>query len=554
MCYIHIYTSIITIFSITDAVTTEPVDNEPPVLISELSIPPPGAKFSNKKGDEVPETWSLTFTKPFDRPKKPSFIRLKESGHKKTEEIAKFNVANLREVVFVDGKQSSTVEFKPPLKKLKDGVRYIIEVDAGTAIVFQPDPCGNAPAENPNPMSMYGFETKSCKSTPPPKMLPTESTPSEGKPMTRGKAWQIKFNTKIKRPSNPAFIKVIKADGNIEVASFDTSDPTQVEFPSDDATVLRYTPTFEMEDDKQYSLSIGSGIAVAAKAGKCRNDRKVNENVLSHYNFLSPPPLKPYSSCGENSMTFYVPHKVVNKMDPTLLHLHDKRCKAERLDKDYLVITTFYDECATKSKRLGPNSRRYINTLRSSPKPVFEGASATREVQKVDIRFVCDVTGSGVNDPRYNSNNGVEGKKYSGSSKMKTHLALYTDETFTEKTTTRFPNVSFSNTLYFAGIAEDSNNRLEIESCRATAKDKTCTTDDEPYVLIENGCPVDSTVTFLDSKKSQVRFSISAFGITEKGLDHDVIVRCRMIACDSENSADCDKLQTARKSCGPPKG
>ncbi|XP_071949480.1 uncharacterized protein [Antedon mediterranea] len=538
----------------SDEVTTEPIDNEPPALVPALSIPAPGAKFSNKPGQGIPKTWRLTFSKPFDRPKTEAFIRIKASGKKGLQQLATFNVADPEEVAFVDGEKSAVLEFKPPLNKLKDGANFMIEVDAGTAVVYKKDLCGNAPAENENPVSMYGFETEKCKSIPPPKILPAESIPAEGQPMATGKPWQIKFSKKIKRPSKPAFIKIIMVDGNVEAASFDVSDPSQVVFPDDDQTVLRYTPTFEMEDDKQYSLSIGKGIAVAAKTSNCKGDPKVNDNVMANYNFLSPPPLKPFSSCDENSMTFFVPHKYVSKIEPTLLHLHDKRCTAKNFDKDYLIVKTFYDECATKSKRLGPNSMRYMNTLRSTPEPVFAGASATRKVHEVDIRFICDVKGTGVNTPRYNSNNGVEGRKFSGSTNMKTYLALYTDKTFSKKTELKFPNVSFSDVLYFGANADDSTNRLEIESCRAVAKDKTCTDDDEPYVFIEKGCPVDSTVRFLDSTDSELRFSISAFAIIGKGLDHDVIVRCRMVACNARNADDCDRLKEARSSCGPAKG
>ncbi|WP_411017538.1 hypothetical protein, partial [Salmonella sp. s51090] len=143
---------------ISKTLSTDTEDVEPAELLMDKSIPTPGTVYGNRKGETpMPKKWRLVFNKPVSRPRKPAFVRLKYAKGANFKELAKFNFADENEVAFLDGEESARIEFLPPMEKFKDGVQYFIEIDAGTAIVYKPDPCGNAPAESPNPGLMVPF-------------------------------------------------------------------------------------------------------------------------------------------------------------------------------------------------------------------------------------------------------------------------------------------------------------------------------------------------------------------------------------------------------------
>ncbi|XP_033107244.1 uncharacterized protein LOC117109113 [Anneissia japonica] len=272
-------------------------------------------------------------------------------------ELAKFNVADKREVTFLDGRTSARIEFNPPIDKLKDGVTYMVEVDAGTAIVYKPDPCGNAPAATENAGAMFPFMTAECKPKPPPQAIPDESIPSPDFETAKERVWHIKFNKKIVRPTESAFIKILELPSKKLLAKYDASKAGQVEFPSDDPTILRFDKPAGIEDGMKFTLELGPGVVMAVNAQPCRSEMNnlvggvaMKPNPPTSWGFKSPPPPEPYVDCGDYSMTFHVPHKYVDDMAPELLHLHDPSCTAKSRNSKFMSVTTFFDECGTKSK------------------------------------------------------------------------------------------------------------------------------------------------------------------------------------------------------------
>ncbi|CAI5646363.1 unnamed protein product [Oreochromis niloticus] len=77
-----------------------------------------------------------------------------------------------------------------------------------------------------------------------------------------------------------------------------------------------------------------------------------------------------------------------------------------------------------------------------------------------------------------------------------------------------------------------NNTEIFVESCRASPYDNP--NYHPTYSIIENGCPVDSTVmTHAPDNKRQFRFCIEAFKFI--GLHDQVYISCSVMVCEAGN-------------------
>ncbi|XP_071966069.1 uncharacterized protein [Antedon mediterranea] len=381
-------------------------DVQPARILPLQSTPGPGTQF----GKNPPATWKVKFNKPIERPEHAAYIKIVEIGRKGQKTIAKYDVKNSNQVTLM----GDTARFRPPLNKLKDGVMYSIQVEAGTGLVYYKDPCGNAPAAKPNDESMWVFGTQACTPAAPPKVVKGGSFPRPDIKIDGEETWTIKFNKEIERPTSTAFVTVVELtrNGEREVARLDAKNRNQVIFPNYDKTIINVrAPLNVLEDGNVYELRVESGVAVSFNPNTCRNELSRKPSARAAWTFKTPPPPVPYVDCQDYKMTFYVPIRLAKGIAARFLHLHDPNCVATRINATHIAVMTYYDECGTVQKTITSDITRYANTLRNDAEPVMRGAPVTRRQHNVELRYMCEVTGTKL-DRMFNPNTGVQSDKY----------------------------------------------------------------------------------------------------------------------------------------------
>ncbi|XP_071943780.1 uncharacterized protein [Antedon mediterranea] len=366
----------------------------------------------------------------------------------------------------------------------------------------------------------------------PPVILLNQSTPVANS-VYEGteELWTITFDGPVQRPTNNSHIKILDSKKNI-ITKYNAVEDV-VRFPKSDLTIVQYPAPTGLEGGKDYLVKVEAGFSERVWTTPCGLSTKaVNDERMYGFEIAKPP--EPEVECGESYINVRIPKTYVNNIPASELHLHDTRCRIQDNDPMYYTIEFDYDECGTIIKRSSKSKTKFYNTIRDDPKPIFPGAPVTRAKHKVEMQIICEMRGLKVNDVFFKPVAAVKPEKYKATGEFKTYLKMYEDSSYrTDITGTA--SVELKETLYFSAQSTSSKD-VAIESCKAMAKFGTCTENDKKYTFIENGCGVDSSVSFIPSGLDH-RFSIKSFGFLQYGLTNEVFLKCKMVSCKPEASS-----------------
>ncbi|XP_033116560.1 uncharacterized protein LOC117116597 [Anneissia japonica] len=385
----------------------------------------------------------------------------------------------------------------------------------------------------------------------PPQILIHESFPRSNTELDETLIdWFIKFDSPVSRPENSAYVTITDVTMRTTFARYDASNPDEVDFPTDDPTIARYKAPTNLIGGREYLIQIDESFGVVKYTALCY--RSAIKSDRSLYNFKNPKPPEPEVRCGQSEITAYIPKSYVNNMSVNKLHLIDPRCNSKD-NGTHLIVQFAYDACGTYIKKKSSDLTRFINILRDDPEPYKTSTLITRAQRQVNIRIICEVKGVGIANVFFNPDTSVESSTFKATTTLEANLELYEDKSYS----TLVPygtakGVKFPERLFFTARAQDSSKEVAIESCRATAKYKTCSKFDKKYEFISNGCPVDDTVQFTSSGfLDQKRFSIETFAMINYGIDDTVWVMCSFLTCDkSDTQSACKDMNSPI--CGSP--
>ncbi|XP_033111136.1 uncharacterized protein LOC117112175 [Anneissia japonica] len=386
----------------------------------------------------------------------------------------------------------------------------------------------------------------------PPQVLPELSYPTAAEPLDLERSeWHLTFDQKVSRPKGRKRINVIDVSTRRTIASYDASKPKQVRFKKELTETVYFNAPTNLKDGQMYYVEVEKGFAEISVNDACFKSATKASDEAGLF-FHTPKPKEPVVDCGDHEITFYLPRYKVDDMEPSMFHLHDPRCKAKHLNDTFMVISFGYDECGTLIKNKGTKETRFYNTLRDDPEPYEPNSPISRKKRRFEMKIKCVITGIGVSDIFYDPDTVVKPTKHRGLGRMKSHLTLYEDSSYSSAYKVKAnPDVALNQSLYFSVKAVDESKELQIMRCFAFARDRTCSKFDAKYEFVTDGCPVDDTVEMQYSHlEYEKRFSISAFAFLNFGYDDNVIVKCSAVTCKrNDRQSACAQLEAQRRSC-----
>ncbi|XP_071966219.1 uncharacterized protein [Antedon mediterranea] len=389
--------------------------------------------------------------------------------------------------------------------------------------------------------------------TEPPKTLPQvepqKSYPLMGQPLDlEAEYWWVAFDQGITRPKKKKFIYISNIMTGEIIAKYDASKENQVIFDGEKSKKIKYRPPQHLAPNTIFSVSVDDGFGEVSYNDACGRSA-TNPSDAGAFVFQTPKPLEPAVDCGDNEITFYIPRTYVNDISPKKLHLHDPTCVAKPLNDTFMMVRFGYDECETRILNPKKGLTRFLNTLRDDPEPAGPGLPISRHKRQFEMKVFCDIKGMDTADVFYDPDTTVTTTKHAGKGSFRTYLTLF-DENMKQVPAGLSPSVFLNDTLTFSAKPVKKGMDVEIESCKATPLDRTCTKYDADYEFIKNGCPVDNTVQYTDLSASEKRFAVSAFSFLHYASNDQVMVKCKMFACKpGKSSSACKDLKDNRNLC-----
>ncbi|CAH1265538.1 CUZD1 [Branchiostoma lanceolatum] len=250
--------------------------------------------------------------------------------------------------------------------------------------------------------------------------------------------------------------------------------------------------------------------------------------------------------CHRNSMN------VVIMLSPLTenynFEFRDASCRAVR-DVHHFLLQTRHDECGTRKEIRSAEHVKYSNELQaySITDPARLNNAGPLQITRtpdwtVNIRVECYYNMSQVRTADFGVYEGEADLLKHGLSSVGFQLEIFDNPDFYKENSNRI-FVPLGAPLYlqasFAPDFSDPDLMVFTESCWATPMGLG-EGNNGRYTLLEDGCPIDDTVTFLPSSPDRYRFSLESFKFVPNVKE--VNIHCSIMACDAlDTSSRCHR-------------
>ncbi|XP_019619523.1 PREDICTED: CUB and zona pellucida-like domain-containing protein 1 [Branchiostoma belcheri] len=250
--------------------------------------------------------------------------------------------------------------------------------------------------------------------------------------------------------------------------------------------------------------------------------------------------------CHRNSMN------VVIMMSPLTenynFEFRDASCRAVR-DVHHFLLQTRHDECGTRKEIRSAEHVKYSNELQAYSTTDTARLNNAGPLQitrtpdwTVNIRVECYYNMSQVRTVDFGVYEGEADLLKHGLSSIDFQLEIFDNPEFYKENSNRI-FVPLGAPLYlqasFAPDFSDPDLMVFTESCWATPMGLG-EGNIGRYTILEDGCPIDDTVTFLPSSPDRYRFSLESFKFVPNVKE--VKIHCSIMACDAlDTSSRCHR-------------
>ncbi|XP_035675696.1 CUB and zona pellucida-like domain-containing protein 1 isoform X1 [Branchiostoma floridae] len=226
----------------------------------------------------------------------------------------------------------------------------------------------------------------------------------------------------------------------------------------------------------------------------------------------------------------------------------DASCRAVR-DVHHFLLQTRHDECGTRKEIRSAEHVKYSNELQaySTTDPGRLDNAGPLQITRtpdwtVNIRVECYYNMSQVQTADFGVYEGEADLLKHGLSSIGFQLEIFDNPDFYKENSNKI-FVPLGAPLYlqasFAPEFSDPDLMVFTESCWATPMGLGEGSNGR-YTILEDGCPIDDTVTFLPSSPDRYRFSLDSFKFVPNVKE--VNIHCSIMACDAlDTSSRCHR-------------
>ncbi|XP_071482682.1 scavenger receptor cysteine-rich domain-containing protein DMBT1-like [Diadema antillarum] len=240
--------------------------------------------------------------------------------------------------------------------------------------------------------------------------------------------------------------------------------------------------------------------------------------------------------CDSNSMTVLVDRVLLAPGDGAGdVYLVDESCRGYDHDSVKVAVSTTFGHCGTKMEET-ESTFTFSNVVTYFVPKSLGGETITREeIAHVPVSCTFNrhtILGGSSFQPQV----GVVSFSETGYGNFSLELALYADESFdSQNQPAEDTKIPLGESVFFGvNLTAVTDLTLLIESCWATPHPYPF--DPSKYLIIDNGCAVDSTVQFYDDVIRNPLFSsFSVASFSFVGDNEQVFMHCQVVVCDNED-------------------